>query len=169
MKISIKMIGFLVATSVTLGFLLPTNEALAQDVYSGCSCVTAPGFNPDAIGQIVFSNGEVLVDNVRAASGQTLAANSEIIVGNGSATYNIGVGCSNAVGANTIVSVSQPAGPGADLCVRVSTMEMISAPMQTRGSKFGGLIFLGGIGGAGLLVSALVDDSGGNKRPPASN
>ena len=169
MKISIRMIALLIATSATLGFSIPASEVRAQDVYSGCSCVAAPGFNADVIGQVVFSNGEVLVNNVSAASGQTLAANSEIIVGEGSATFNLGVGCSNAVGANTIVSVSQPAGPGTDLCVRISNMEPISAPLQTSGTMFGRLILLGGIGGAGLLVYTLVDGRDGNKRPPASN
>jgi len=143
-------------------------SAIAQDDYSGCSCISAPSSQVGGIGQIVASSGEVLVNNVQTAAGQILPASSEIMVGVGSVSYTVGSSCSNGVSNNTLVSISQPAGPGSNLCVKVSSIyadDTDSASLFLNGGSAPNapLIIFGTLaGGAGIV--ALLDD----ERNPAS-
>ena len=166
MKLLSKEFG-LVASALVMGLTSYSTGAFAQDAYSGCTCISAPISYSGGVGQIVLSNGDVLVNNAGASSGQILASSSEIIVGDGSASYNIGAGCSNAVGANTIVTISQPAGPGSDLCVRVSSIDPVSPALQGGGvNPIAGLITIG-VGAVGAAITPF--GSAAKGRPPASN
>lgn len=166
MNYPIKSLKLISATSAMLA-LASANSALAQDVYSDCSCVTGVGTYSDGVGQIIASSGEVLVNNVGTSQGQILPASSEIMVGAGSVTYSIGANCSNRVGANTMVSISQPAGPGSNLCVRVASIDL---GFVTQGANvvnpINGLITVV-VGSVGAAVTPFGSD--GKGRPPASN
>ena len=143
------------------------NKAFAQDVFSGCGCVTEPGSYSHGVGQIVFASGEVLINNAGTSPGQILTASSEIMVGTGSVTFSVGASCSNKVGANTIVSISQPAGPGGDLCVRASSMDFDPPVVANSDLNLGGIALLGaGLAGTAILLLTL--DGENNERKPAS-
>ena len=168
MTSSIKIIAAICATSALIS-IAPTYTAIAQDEYAGCSCVTAPGSFRGGVGQIVSVRGEVLVNNLGASSGQILPASSEIMVGSGSAAYSVGATCTYDASANTVAMISQPGGPGSDLCVRISALDYQVPEFEGAGPNAGpntGLLIGGlAIGAGGVLALAL---GGDNDRAPAS-
>lgn len=168
---SCRFSGLVVAASALLTFA-PLSAAISQDAYSECTCVTAPGSYSDGVGQISVSSGDVLLNNAGASSGEFLPASSEIMVGSGSATYNVGATCSDVAGANTIVLISQPAGPNSNLCVKVSSMDadLLPLELEVAASSVGVIALLGVLGGGAAGAALLLDDDSNDiERPPASN
>ena len=138
--------------------------ASAQDAYADCTCRTAQGLYPQGVGNVVFANGGVMVDNASASPGNALSVGSFMDVGAGSAEIVVGSACAITVPANSQVSISQPGGPGSDLCVKVSTDAGFAQAPAAAGDN-SGLVALGVIGGgAALAIGLRGDDDDGKKK-----
>ena len=148
--------------------LSPSNAS--ADAFSDCTCVTEPGAFSGGVGQIIASDGEVLVNNAAATSGQGLLVNSEILVGAGAADISVGANCASSVGPNTIISITQPAGPAGNICVRMTSNEPVFPVEQptTVAQGPGTLLVIGGIAGAAALLTTVGGDDD-DDRKPASN
>jgi len=132
----------------------------AYDAYSSCDCVTALMAGSANAGVVSSSQGQVLVNGVLASDGAELSIGSEVLTGAGSASMSVGATCQQAVGPNTQVLISQPGGPGANLCVQIASNPGAIAPAATvagagTGSVVGGALLIAG-GVAGII--ALTDD-----------
>ena len=165
MKVANRFFGIVTVSASIL--VAQSSVGRAQDAYSECTCVTSPVSHSGGIGQIVSSSGEVLVNNASVSSGQVLASNSEILVGEGSATYRVGSSCFDRVGANTVISISQPAGPGSNLCVSTSANETALNFQSAGGIRAEGLAVLG-VAAVGVAITPFGSDAK-NKRPAASD
>jgi hypothetical protein len=146
------------------GLLFSLQPAYAQDVaLDDCTCITESTDSTTlTLGNISSSIGNVLYSSdtgfERAIPGVQLVSGSQITVGiNAAAVISVGVTCNLPIPANSEVAITQPAGPGGKICVKVSTDPVVAATP----SPLIPALAIGGIIGIDLVFG------GGND--PASN
>jgi len=119
---------------------------------SECTCVTSPNKgSTDTLGKIWLAVGDVLYSGVtgfeKAASGDPLYPGSQMSVSTASsAQITVGTSCELHIPANSEVNISQPAGPGTEICVKVSDDPVVAASKPNGGAIIIPLAIALGIG-----------------------
>lgn len=122
-------------TASILGIVLLSSFSVnAQGVSTGeCTCVTAPtNGSSDTLGKITQTNGDVLNSGVtgfeKAAANDPLHAGSQMSISTlSTANITVGTSCDLYIPQNSEVHISQPAGPGTKICVKVSEEPVVAA------------------------------------------
>ncbi len=96
------------------------------DGLGDCTCVTAPyAIQNNVMGNLSLINGDVLYSGPdgfqMATHGAHLVPGSQVNVGaNSSVFITVGLSCNLTVPANVKATITQPAGPGGQVCVKLS-------------------------------------------------